>query len=106
MVEQRKRVLAAIAARITALKRIRTPWLQDARNRIQRHGLAALLEVKYVDEQGCRVSFEGIHGRPPESDAERMRFNRDVAALESLGLVTITHDGPKTRYVRLTESFL
>ena len=106
MVEGRKRVLAAITARITALKRIRTPWLQDARNRIQRHGLAALLEVKYVDKQGCRVSYEGIHGRPPESDAERMRFNRDVAALESLeslGLVTITHDGPKIRYVRPAE---
>ena len=103
MVERRKRVLAAITARITALKRIRTPWLQDARNRIQRHGLAALLEVKYVDEQGCRFSFEGIYGRPPESDAERMRFNRDVAALESLGLGTITHDGPKTRYIRPAE---
>ena len=106
MVERRKRVLAAITARITALKRIRTPWLQDARNRIQRHGLAALLEVKHVDKQGCRVSYEGIYGRPPETDAERMRFNRDVAALESQGLVAITHDGPKTRYVRLTESFL
>ena len=103
MVERRKRVLAAITARITALKRIRTPWLQDARNRIQRHGLAALLEVKHVDKQGCRVSYEGIYGRPPETDAERMRFNRDVAALESQGLVAITHDGPKTRYVRPAE---
>ena len=106
MVDRRKRVLAAIAARIAALKRIRTPWIQDTRNRIQEHGLAALLEVKHVDQQGCRVSFEGIHGRPPESDTERMRFNRDVAALESQGLVRITHDGSKTRYVRLTESFL
>lgn len=45
--------MAAIAARIAALKRIRKPWIQDARNRIQQHGLAALLEVKYVDQQGC-----------------------------------------------------
>ena len=100
MNERQKMLLEAIKSRVETLLGRRYEWRQNSRQMIAEYGQSAFSEVAAAEEFGCRTKFDSVFGRPPESDGERMRFNRDLSALVKAGLVTITECGANTRFVR------
>ena len=92
MNERQQLTLEVIATRIEWL-RLLAPEFQGLRRRdmIDKYGFPVLREIEHVEEFGCRIKFAHIYGSPPDTDAERMVFNRDIEHLSRAGELVVQH---------------
>ncbi len=91
MNERRQLTLEIIAARIEWL-RLLAPQFNglNRRGMIEKYGFALFRGTEHVD-LGCRLKFANIYGSPPDTDGERMMFNRDIEHLARAGELIVQY---------------
>ncbi len=57
---------------------------------IDRYGFALFRKIENV-HLGCRLKFTNIYGSPPDTDGERMLFNRDIEHLARPGELIVQY---------------